>query len=323
MTYLKCGSTDASFNFALEKYAITELEVSDEYFMFWRTAPTLMIGKFQNTLAEINMPYAKEHNIKIVRRVTGGGTIYTDMNGWQFSFITKRQAKMDFAGYTAPILEAVCSLGVAAELSGRNDLTIGGRKFSGNAEYIGKNVTLHHGSILFDTDLEELVRSLNVSDEKIISKGIKSVRQRVTNIAEHLDKKMTSLEFRDVMLKYLLRGMNVYELNQKDKAAVNEIKRSQFDSWEWNFGNDPKFNVTKENRFTGGKLSAKVLVESGRIANIKFYGDFFADERIGSLEQSLSGCRYEESDIKDALEKARAGECFYNITLDEILSCII
>jgi len=323
MIHVKCDSTDAAFNFALEKYLMQCPEMPDDYFLFWRTTPTLMIGRFQNTLAEINMPYAKERGIKIVRRITGGGTIYTDLNGWQFSFIVKREGRMDFAGFTRPILDALRSLGVDAQLSGRNDLTIDGRKFSGNAEFIGKGVTLHHGSLLFDTDLEELVRSLNVSDEKIISKGIKSVRQRVTNISEHLKEKMTSVEFRDVMLDFLLRGMGTYELSRKDIESVEDIKRSQFDSWEWNFGNDPKFNVTKENRFAGGKLCAKVLVENGRIANIRFYGDFFADERIGALEQSLTGCRYDEENIKEALLNSNAADCFYNITAGEILSCII
>ncbi len=323
MIYINCDSTDAKFNFAIEKYLLYDLDVSDEYFLFWRTSPTLMIGRFQNTLAEINMPYAKAHNINIVRRVTGGGTIYTDMNGWQFSFIIKRKGRLEFETFTRPIIEALRSLGVEAMLTGRNDLTIGGKKFSGNAQYTGKDVMLHHGSLLFDTDLEELVRSLNVSDEKIISKGIKSVRQRVTNIAEHLPKKMTSLQFRDVMLSYLLEGMGAYALSEEDIENVNVIKRSQFDTWEWNFGGDPKFNVTKENRFTGGKLTAKLFVEKGRIANIKFYGDFFASESLVELEGSLVGCRYSEEDIKHALVKAHAENCFYNITNDEIMSCII
>jgi lipoate-protein ligase A len=188
---------------------------------------------------------------------------------------------------------------------------------------VGKDVMLHHGSILFDTDLEALVRSLSVDDEKIISKGIKSVRQRVTNVAEHLKQPMTSLGFRDVMLTYLLRGMDTYRLSEADIDRVNEIRRSQFDTWEWNFGADPKFNVTKEHRFAGGKLCAKTLVEHGYITGIKFYGDFFASEALENLEKRLAGCRYDESNIKSALIAARAEDCFYNIKTDEILSCII
>jgi len=164
-------STDANFNFALEKYAIEELDIADSYFMFWRTTPTLMIGRYQNTLAEINMPFAKANNINIVRRITGGGTIYTDMNGWQFSFINKQAGgkEIEFETYTRPIIDALHSIGVAAEKSGRNDLVIDGRKFSGNAQYKRKDVMLHHGSILFDTNIENLVRAITPDDEKLVS----------------------------------------------------------------------------------------------------------------------------------------------------------
>jgi len=325
MIYVKYDSTDANFNFALEKYLIEELDIADGYFLFWRTTPTLMIGRYQNALAEINMDYAKAHNIHIVRRVTGGGTIYTDMNGWQFSFINKRLGtkEIDFHTYTLPIIDALASIGVTAVKSGRNDLLIAGKKFSGNAQYIRKNVMLHHGSILFDTDLSQLVRSLSPDDEKLISKGIKSVKSRVTNVAEHLPTKMDSLGFRDVMLNYLLMGKETYELTAADVARVNEIKAAQFDSWDWNFGKAPRFNITKENRFAGGKLKVESFVKDGHIELIKFYGDFFAKEGLSDIEDALKGCAYETDAIKKALQHFDAQSYFFNITLDEILSCII
>ena len=325
MMYIDSRSTDANFNFALERYAMEELDAAKEYFLFWRTTPTLMIGRFQNTLAEINMPFAKENSINIVRRITGGGTIYTDMNGWQFSFIVKDPAGRDtaFQTFTKPILAALHALGVAAEFSGRNDLVIGGRKFSGNAQFKSKDVVLHHGSLLFDTDLSQLVRALSVDDEKIVAKGIQSVRQRVTNIAEHMTDKMDSLAFRDVMLEYLLAGMDSYTLTEADIKRINEIKHEQFDNWEWNFGADPKFNITKENRFAGGKLMVRAFVEKGRITDIHFYGDFFAKENLAGLEKSLVGCAYEQNAIKNTLLEGNAQDCLYKITLDEILSCII
>ncbi len=325
MIYLKSESDDANFNFALEKYAMDALDIADGYFIFWRTTPTLMVGRYQNTLQEINMPYAKAHNINIVRRITGGGTIYTDQNGWQFSFISKKpgESRIEFETYTQPILDVLLSLGVNAQRSGRNDLVIGGRKFSGNAQYMRKALTLHHGSLLFDTDLEALVRALSVDDEKIISKGIQSVRQRVTNIAEHLQTKMTSLEFKEAMLGGLLKGMETYDLSQKDIENVMEIKRAQFDTWEWNFGNNPKFNRTKEKRFAGGKLCVQAFVESGKIADIRFFGDFFAKEGIEEMAKKLVGCPYKEGDINKALQDCGVQDYFYNITLEEILSCII
>jgi lipoate-protein ligase A len=337
MTYLKppqrcCASpgtpefdsTDAKFNFALEKYAMDELDVAKEYFMFWRTTPTLMTGRYQNTLREINMPFAKENGIDIVRRVTGGGTIYTDENGWQFSFIVKEpgQRRIEFDVFMQPVLDALNSIGVKAEKSGRNDLVIEGRKFSGNAQYLRKNVVLHHGSLLFDTNLENLVRALNVDDEKIISKGIQSVRQRVANIAEFLPEPMTSLEFRDLMLKFLLRDMDTYELTPRDIVRVNEIRQAQFGAWEWNFGKDPAFNITKEARFAGGKLSVQSFVDGGIITDIRFYGDFFAHEDLERLQQRLIGCAYREDAIRTVLH-AEAEDLIFGITPDEMLSCII
>ncbi|PKM41198.1 MAG: lipoate--protein ligase [Firmicutes bacterium HGW-Firmicutes-9] len=319
------SAEDANFNFALEKYAMEELDIGSSYFLFWRTTPTLMIGRYQNTLAEINMAYAREHNVNIVRRVTGGGTIYTDPNGWQFSFIIRDpgEHRIEFSHFTKPILDALHSLGVDAQFSGRNDLTIEGKKFSGNAQYIRRDVVLHHGSLLFDTDLDALVRALNVADEKIIAKGIQSVRQRVTNIADYLPEKMTSLAFRDVMLSHLLRDMETYTLTERDIRRIIEIREAVFDQWSWNFGNDPQFNVMREGRFSGGKLTAHVFVEGGCIKDIHFYGDFFAKEGLEQLTSSLVGCRYEPTTIREALSRLQAQDYFYQISLDELFSCII
>jgi len=325
MTYIKCDSENANFNFSLEKYAMDELDLSDGYFMFWRTTPTLMVGRYQNTLAEINMPFAQANSINIVRRITGGGTIYTDPNGWQFSFIVKNRStqQIDFDSFTKPILDALHTLGVPAQASGRNDLVIDGKKFSGNAQYNRKNLTLHHGSLLFDTNLENLVRALTPDDEKLVSKGIQSVRQRVTNIAEHMQNKLTALEFRDVILPFLTNCMETNELTEDDIGKVNQIKQAQFDTWAWTFGGNPKFNISKENRFAGGRLSVQTYVENGRIADIHLFGDYFAKEGLETLSLKLIGCLYKEDDVKKILEENDAQSYFYSITLEELLSCIV
>jgi len=325
MIYINSHSTDANFNFALEKYAMYELDLSDEYFLFWRTEPTLMIGKFQNALQEINMDYVKANHVNVVRRITGGGTIYTDMNGWQFSFITKNPIgkNIDFAHFTKPIINALTSINITAELSGRNDLLIDGRKFSGNAQYKAKKVNLHHGSLLFNTNIENMVRALSVADEKLISKGIKSVSSRVTNISEHLDQSLTSEDFRDLMLDYITKDMTTYELTDSDRHRINEIKAEQFDTWAWNFGNSPKFNITKEHRYAGGKLSVCSYVDKGVIKDIEFYGDFFEQKDISLLRDSLIGCQYESSAIKEMLEQLDAGSFIFKITLEEIMGLMI
>lgn len=325
MIYINSHSTDANFNFALEKYCLYELDIADEYFLFWRTTPTLMIGKFQNALQEINRDYVRENEVNVVRRITGGGTIYTDMNGWQFSFITKKpQGKnIDFAHFTAPVLKALEAMGVHANLSGRNDLLIDGRKFSGNAQFKAKDVNLHHGSILFDTNIENMVRALTVADDKLVAKGIKSVRSRVTNVAEHLTETMTSEDFRDRMLATLTKDMGTYELNDKDMARIQAIKAAQFDTWAWNYGNAPKFNITKEHRYAGGKLSVCSYVHKGCIQAIEFYGDFFEQKDLTTLKQGLIGCKYELGAVTKALEALEADTYIYKINAQDILSLII
>lgn len=326
MIYVENNSLDPFFNFALECYLINELDISDEYFMFWRTEPTLMIGKHQNTLEEINKDYVKEKNIHVVRRISGGGTIYTDPNGWQFSFIVKNKQSrdIDFSTYTTPVIKALNELGVKAELSGRNDILINGKKISGNAQYSNNNCLLHHGSILFNTDLDELVRSITVSDEKIVSKGIKSVRERVTNVADNLDKKISTIEFRDLMVSYLLKdAKGTYKLNEKDILRVKEIADSKFRTWEWNYGKSPEFNITKSKRFSGGKVEFKLNVKNGYIEQCTIFGDFFSKGDVRIVADSLIGCPYKEEDIRAKLDEIRAADFFHMVTIDELVSCII
>ncbi len=325
MMYVKTDSTSANFHFALEEYLLTACDVSDAYFLFWRTTPTLMVGKFQNTIAEINQTFVKQNDINVVRRITGGGTIYTDMNGWQFSYILKNHVsdELNFETFTRPVIDALAAMGVTAYKSGRNDLLIDGKKISGNAQYKTSTTHLHHGSLLFNTDLERMVRALNVDDQKIISKGIKSVRERVTNIADHLKTPMTSESFRDVMIEYLTRGMQEYTLSDADLAAVAQVQKEKFDSWEWNYGKSPEFEISRSERLPGGKLEVKCNVNQGILTDIAFYGDFFEQQDLSALRSALIGCRYTEADIKAALNSADADRFIFGITGDQIAEVIL
>ena len=184
MIYIETGSTDVYYNFGLEYYFAAEKKLPQPVLLFWRTTPTLMVGKYQNILEEINKPYADAHKIRLVRRMSGGGTIYTDLGGWQFTFIEHSdQTQIDFSQYIGPVVDAVRELGADAGFNGRNDLLIGGRKFSGNAQYRLPGCIVHHGSLLYDTDLAQMAAATTVDPYKIQSKSIKSVRDRVTNIS--------------------------------------------------------------------------------------------------------------------------------------------
>jgi lipoate-protein ligase A len=325
MIYIENNSMDAAFSFGLEYYFMKEKILDDDVLVFWRTRPTLMIGRYQITAAEINEPYAREKNIQIVRRLSGGGTIYTDEGGWQFSFISKKgNVESSFKKFTAPVIDALKNLGIQAALSGRNDLLIDGKKFSGNAQHHDRYSILHHGSILYDTDLDELVRSITVSDDKIVSKGIQSVRQRVTNIIDYMDKKLDPVEFKDIMLKSILTSKDSrYDLTPADISRIEEIADEIFRNWEWNFGKSPDYQITRSRKLTGGKLEVCLNLENGRISDCRFYGDFFFSGDIKNLTDNLAGCPYRKEDIRIALTDSLKYGAFYLITLDELISCII
>ncbi|WP_094607513.1 Lipoate-protein ligase LplJ [Sporomusa silvacetica DSM 10669] len=326
MMYVENNSMDPYFCFALEYYLLKEIDLERDFFLFWRTTPAIMIGKHQNTLVEINQDYVKEKHIQVVRRITGGGTIYTDPDTWQFSFIIKNKSYNDinFETYIDPIIKAFFELGINSDFSSRNDILIKGKKVSGNAQYIDSQCNLHHGSILFDTNLDELVKALTVSEEKIISKGIKSVRERVTTITEHLNEKIDILAFKELMLHYLLQNIDgTYELTPKDIKRVNEIADGNFRQWEWNYGKSPKFNIIKSNRFEGGKVEFNIYVNKGIIEQCKIYGDFFSQGDIEIVSYSLIGCLYKEENIRVALEDICAENFFYLISNEDLIRCII
>lgn len=325
MIYIENNSTNPYYNFALEYYLIHEKNLPDnQIFIFWRTQPTVMIGRYQNTLEEINEKYVRDNNINVVRRITGGGTIYTDMGGWEFSFITRGKAgQIDFNKYIEPIIGSLKKLGVAAEFNSRNDLVIKNKKFSGNAQCISNSYTLHHGSLLFDTDLEQMVRCLTVDDYKIISKGIKSVRERVTNISDHLLEPLDTLVFRELMVKSIMNNSdNEYILTDEDNKRINEIAKEKFESWQWNYGKSPEFNITKTGRFEGGKIEFKLDVNKGIIESCSMYGDFFGNVNVSKFCDSLTGCEYNRESVKSALEKQQAEHTFHNISFDELIDVI-
>ncbi|WP_434799000.1 lipoate--protein ligase [Terrisporobacter vanillatitrophus] len=326
MVYINSNSTSPYFNFALEEYLMTEKGFGDdEIFLFWRTNPTVMIGRYQNTYCEINEKYVKENNINVVRRNSGGGTIYTDMGAWQFTFIEKNHKEngISFGKFTEPIVNALRQENIDAHFNSRNDLLIGNKKFSGNAQYRKDETMLHHGSILFNTDIKAMVESITVAEDKIIAKGIKSVRERVINISEVMDKNITSENFRDIMLKSLLKDSKVYTLTDEDVETVNKIKEEKFESWDWNYGKNPVFNINRWKRFDGGRVDFKLDIKKGIIKNCVIEGDFFLSGDISNVENAFIDCKYVRDDICKLLEELNIDTYFYKITKEDLLECII
>lgn len=324
MIYVETGTTDVYLNFAIEYYLTTVKKLAEPVFMLWRTTPTLMVGKYQNTLEEINQKYADEHGIKVVRRMSGGGTIYTDPGGWQFTFIEYEDTdEIHFNEYIAPVIDALRALDIPAEFNGRNDLVITGKKFSGNAQYKLDGSTVHHGSLLFATDIEHMVASTTVDEFKIISKSIKSVRERVTNISEHLLQPMDVDAFKQHMIHYIMQGSDKrYELSEEDLAAAREIALEQFNNWNSIYGLSPKFSITKIGRFKGGKIELRLDVKKGVIAGAALYGDFFGTEKVERIAEVLSGCLYEREAVRKALLGSHLESAIYGVTPEELLELI-
>ncbi len=328
MKYIENYSTDPRYNLAFEEYVFKNLPLEDGYVLLWRNEPAIIVGKNQNSVEEINMDFVKENNIHIVRRVTGGGAVYHDLNNLNFSFIVKAEdiGEIDFKTYTIPVLRALEKLGIPCELSGRNDITIDGKKFSGIAQSVVKGRVLNHGTLLFNSQLDVVEKALNVKRDKIESKGVKSVSSRVTNIKPYIKEDIDVLEFRDILLKnifeYINKPIEKYELTEEDKDAIQKMVDERYGTWDWNFGKSPKFNYRGYKRFAGGGVEVKLQVEKGRIDNCKIYGDFFGKGDIGVLEEKLKGIKYAEETVEEILKDFTIGDYLGRISKEEFLMCL-
>ena len=324
MIYIETGSIDIFFNLSTEHYFAAEKKLSDTAFLLWRTTPTLVVGKYQNTLEEIRKDYVDAHGIQVARRLSGGGTIYADLGGWMFTFIQPDDTQeIDFQQYTRPIVDALRALGVPAGFNGRNDLMIEGRKFSGNSQYKMAGSTVHHGTLMFDVDIDEMVAATSVADEKIISKSIRSVRERVTNISEHLKAPMDAEAFKQHLVRFIVGDNGTrYELDEADRAEISRFAREKLATWEWRFGMNPKFSIERAGRFAGGRIEFKLDVKKGLIADAAMNGDFFAGEKADELTGALIGCRYDRQAVREQLIDRGFDGVIYGISIDDIAATI-
>ena len=331
MVYLQSLSTDAEFNLALEQYVFEEMDPSREYFMLWQNASAIIVGKNQNTVEEINQKYVEDQGIQVVRRLSGGGAVYHDMGNLNFTFIRHAgdAANMDLHAFSQPIAGALHQLGVDAQVNGRNDITIGGKKFSGNSQYVKKGRVMHHGTLMFDSDLDVVSQCLRVPKDKIESKGVKSVRSRVTNIREHLPEGMDiSLDqFRQTLIDFMdmqFGGMERYEFTEEDLRRVEEIRRQRYGLWQWNYGYSPRYHLRKERRVDGvGKILVSMEVQDGCLQQIEFYGDYFGSEDTAQLAEMLRGCTMERGSLTERLAHVDIDPYFHRLTAEQLTEILL
>ncbi len=316
-------STKPQFNLATEEYFLKKR--TEDCFILWRNEPSIIVGKHQNTQAEINAAYVKDNNINVVRRLSGGGAVFHDLGNLNFTFIKSGNSDeqlIDFHKYTLPILEVLLKMGINAEFQGRNDLVINGLKFSGNAEHVHKNRILHHGTLLFSSKIADLSAALKVDPLKFQDKAVKSVRSRVTNISEHLKNNMNVLGFKDLLMDHILEMYSeavAYTLTDEDIKGINKIKSERYDKWEWNFGQSPKYSLRKLAKTTGGFVEFDLNVVNGLITEAKIFGDFFNHSDPAELEHALEGTPHDYHSVKEKLSEFEIDNYIKNTSLEEVL----
>ena len=322
------GITDASVNLAIEEYALRHLPADETYLLFYINAPSIIIGKHQNTIEEINAEYVKDQGIQVVRRLSGGGAVYHDLGNLNFSFITKDDGNSfhNFRKFTQPVVEALHQLGVNAELTGRNDLQVGEQKVSGNAQFATRGRMFSHGTLMFNLNLDDVAAALHVNPDKFKSKSTKSVRSRVANIIDFMDTKMTIEEFRSELLRHIF-GMEAsavprYELTAADWDRVHEISQERYKHWDWNYGLSPESNVKHSRKFPVGIIDLRMNIKDGRMEDIKIYGDFFGVGDVTDIENLLRGIKYEEDSVREALSRVDLKHYFGNLEADDFIGLV-
>lgn len=310
MVYIEVSTTDPAFNLALEEYVFEKMSRDREYFLTWRNDNAIIIGRHQNTAAEVNEEFVNEKNIKVVRRLSGGGAVYHDLGNLNFTFIADAQPgqKVDLRKFCQPIADTLCALGANATVDGRNDILVDGMKVSGNAQYVRQGRVMHHGTILFDSDMTVLSQALRPDPTKAQAKGVKSVRSRVTNVRPHLSRDMTLEEFREELSRALMAdGFERYKLTKQDVAAIEKIQKDRYDRWEWNYGYCDTGALVRKKRIEGcGTVEAHITLKNDLIAALQFRGDYFSTLPPQELAEKFVGLPLIPGALSCALETCRA-----------------
>lgn len=335
------STQNAYFNLASEEYFIGTAE--EDIILLWRNEPSVIIGKNQNAYTQVKVEAARAQGVKIVRRLTGGGAVFHDPGNLNFTFISPKGGELakgiagdglDFAHFTKPILSALRSLGLAAELSGRNDIVVktdeGERKISGNAQCVVDGTTMHHGTLLFSANLEKLASLLNTDPSKLKGKGIASVRSRVANIFDLLTEEGKGkvpdvAAFCDYLAEFLKRdtGAQTLEFSEEDIAAIEKLTAEKYSLDKWNINKNGDFESFSEERFDFGKVEISLSAKEGRIADVQITGDFFGEEDIGGLTAALTAAELSREAIMARLSKIQVSRYIFGADSEKICTLIL
>lgn len=323
MRYIYNTSTDAPFNLAAEEWLLNNSD--SDVFMLWRNAPAVIVGRNQNTLSEVNVDYVRQHDIPVVRRLTGGGAVFHDLGNINFTFISLNDEAglLDFRRFAQPVINALNSLGVPCEFNGRNDMVVGDKKISGNAQHKHRDRLLHHGTLLFAANLDDVSAALKPNQAKYQDKSVKSVRGRVGNIVDFLPQPMPVETF----IAYLMRSVSggaadSAGLRPEETAAIEALAQERYRSWDWNFGYSPKYAFERSKRTPGGVIDVRMDVRDGVIVDIRLFGDYFGVLDVAELEDLLCGCRHERKALERRLELVQIEAYMQGVGTKLFLECL-
>jgi len=311
------------FNLASEEYLLKSFQ--EDVFLLYRNIPSIVVGKHQNTLAEINLPFVQEREILVARRISGGGTVFHDQGNLNFAFFTsgKEGDLVNYKRATRPIIEALKEMGLDVRLGKRNELLLDGLKISGTASHVFKKRVLNHGTLLFSSEMENMSEALNTTKERFTDRAVKSVRSKVTNISDHLTTHMDMEMFQERIMGHFLqwnKSAKTYRFSETDIREITALRDSKFSTWEWNFGYSPKYQFSKSISFSTGRIDLHMNVEKGVIRELKIEGDFVSEKDISSLEQMLVGTIHDPETIRMKLSGMNVSDYISGLEREELLS---
>ena len=326
MKFLRNNNTDPHYNMSFDEYCLEQFPSDETVFYLWRNAPSVIIGLNQNVYSEVNLPHLEENGIVLARRVTGGGAVYHDLQNLNYTIVGRsRDLDRDYPGYLHLMLDALRGIGVPAEMNGRNDITVDGRKVSGYAKRVYKDRLMVHGTLMYDVDIESLTKALATPGSKLDAAGIASVRSRVANLKDYLPQFSGILEFRDALERILSRDYadpQVF-LTEGQEAEISEICRTKFSTWEWNFGHSPKAQFSKALKLPCGTVELRCNIVHGRVAGAAFGGDFIGSLPAEGVAATLEGCRFDRAAVLEALRGVEPGRFFDGTSAEQLAELFV
>ena len=324
MKYLSNSSTDPHYNMAFDEFCLEHLKADEPVFYLWQNRPSVIIGLNQSAYDEVNLPYLQEKGIVLARRVTGGGAVYHDLQNLNYTITGRiRDLETDYPAYVETMARALRSLGVPAELSGRNDILVDGRKCSGYAKRMSKDRLMIHGTLMYDVDIDTLTKALAVPGSKLSAAGISSVRSRVANLKEYLPQFPTIQAFQEALQGLLAGDDEEIRLTDDQLAQIEADAAGKFRTWEWNYGHSPAASFQVRHKFPCGTVEAAFSLKNGCIDGLRFSGDFLGNLPPDAIESALQDCRYTREDIRAVLKAIKVDECFDALTREELTDFLL